>query len=78
MKAQTKNTLPTLKPIQHSFIKAIGYDRKTGRLAIQFPKGTYTYTGVKSVTVTRLLQSPHKGHYFHTNIRGQYPFKKVA
>ncbi len=72
-----------LKPVKSSFIQAIGYQVESKVLTIAFKRagrtaGIYTYRGVKSVTATRLMKAPSKGRFFHANIRGHYPYKRVG
>ncbi len=76
----SKQTVPALQPINGSAcFSRIGYDDASKTLALQFSHGgIYLYTGVKKVTVTRMLKSHRPGSYFHKNIKGQYRWTKVA
>ncbi len=67
----------TMTPVKSSFIRAIGYDATKKMLFVKFPKGFYSYQGVKSVTVTRWLKAKSKGSFFHQNIRGNYLYRRL-
>ncbi len=69
-----------LTPIKNSAcFKGYAYDAGKKALTLQFKSGgTYTYQGVKSVTVTRMMKSRTPGKFFHSNIKGQYRWAKVS
>ena len=68
-------------PVQSSSIAAIGYDNDTQTLRIQF-KGKdnpeWEYDEVPPLKYYRLQKAHSPGAYFHENIKGKHPGRKVA
>jgi hypothetical protein len=64
--------------VSSSDISSVGYDRETATLEIEFNNGgVYQYDGVPEVVHGALMGAASKGKYFHTNIKGHYPFRRV-
>ena len=62
-----------LTPVHSSNIDAIGYDRETHTLSVQFLSGkTYTYANVPEELYRAFLAAPSKGQYFARMIRPAY------
>ena len=60
-------------PVASSAILAIGYDRSTRRMRIQFVEGnTYSFCHVPEVVFDAFLKSPSKGTFYTERIRGNY------
>lgn len=67
-----------LKPVESSQIKAIGYDEKTGTLAVAFKYGTgaiYHYPDVLEETHQAFVNAESIGQFFGKHIKA-LPFKK--
>lgn len=65
-------------PVQSSNIESIGYDHNAATLEVKFHSGeVYQYTNVPESVYKGLFDAESKGRYFHTNIRGKYPFNKI-
>ena len=64
--------------VSSSNIAAIGYDKNSSTLGIQFNNGgEYEYDNVpKSVFDAFLVASSH-GRFFHANIKDVYGFRKI-
>ncbi len=59
-------------------IRSVGYDPATSTLEIEFNSGgVYQYEGVPELVHDALMSAGSKGSYFHADIKGRYPFKKV-
>lgn len=66
------NPIP-MTPVRSSHLKSIGFDERTGTLAIQFREGgTYFYHGISGIVHADLMNAPSKGRYFRANIRSRY------
>lgn len=60
-------------PVSSSAISAIGYDRATKRMRIEFSEGkTYTFCRVPESVFAGFLESGSKGTYYSDHIRGRY------
>jgi len=61
-----------------SDIRSVGYDASTRTLELEFNSGSiYQYAGVPNSIYDGLLAAVSKGSYFHTNIKGSYPYVRV-
>ncbi|NUN14265.1 MAG: KTSC domain-containing protein [Myxococcales bacterium] len=65
--------------VQSSNLTAVGYDPKTQTLEVEFQHGgVYQYRNVPETVYDELLNSPSKGQFFYYNIRGAFPYYRVA
>lgn len=65
--------------VASSNVKAIGYDRHTQTLEVEFLNGrVYQYYGVPENMHSQFMQVPSKGKFLHTCIKDQFPFSRVA
>ncbi len=58
-----------LKPVDSSHINAVGYDKKTKTLVVEFPAALWSYTPVTEGTYNSLMQADSVGKYFHAHIK---------
>lgn len=66
-------------PVSSSRIKAVGYDKLTGKLEVEFPQGgVFVYYEVPHSVYVELLTATSIGRYFNTRIRGAYDYEKAA
>jgi len=62
--------------VKSSNIKSIGHENDV--LEIEFHNGgIYQYQGVSKVLFEELMHSESVGGYFHTYIKGKFPYKKI-
>jgi hypothetical protein len=62
-----------------SNIKEVGYDAATQVLEVMFSGGgVYQYDGVPKEFYDHLLTESSPGRFFHQNIKGTFPFRKVS
>ena len=69
-----------MQPVKSSNIESIGYDEKTGTLAVKF-KGsgqTYHYDEVPKDAHTEMLKAPSVGKFFNQHLIGKHAHKKVS
>ena len=72
------NSIP-LTPVKSTQIKAVGFDPKTGTMAVQFRDGgTYQYHGVSPQLHEQLMGAPSKGKFFSATIKHRYRSAKVS
>jgi len=65
-------------PVKSSNLKSVGFEKPSKSLEIEFKSGgLYQFSGIHPNTHRFLMAAPSKGKFFHKNIRGQYPFKKL-
>ena len=63
-------------PVNSSDLASVGYLGST--LRIQFHKGgMYEYDNVPYQVYAGLMNAASKGHYFHTHIKGLYPYRRI-
>lgn len=66
-------------PVTSSNIAAVGFDGKSGTLAVQFSSGsTYYYAGVTEAQATEFLQAESVGSHFARHIRGKFTGVQVG
>ena len=59
-------------------IEWIGYEQKQNMLQVEFiAGGTYQYQNVPKRIYDAFLTAPSHCQYFESNIKGQYPYRKV-
>lgn len=69
-----------LQPVESSQVKAIGYDRETKTLAVQFTRGTgaiYHYPNVEPETHQAFIGAESIGVFFGKHIKS-LPFEKYS
>lgn len=69
----------TMVPVENSNnVKAYGYDAVAEELHMQFLGGSlYVFAHVPASIYSGLEAAKSKGSFFHANIKGQYPHRKV-
>jgi hypothetical protein len=73
-------TTSTPDPVQldSTSLAAAAYDRRGGKLRLDFRDGTgYRYSGVGFGLYLELLCAPSKGLFFNRFIRGHFPHAKL-
>lgn len=66
------------RPVDSSTITAVGYDRGTAVLEIEFASGdVYEYFLVPHSVYEGLLGAPSKGRYFGDQLRDRYQFRRL-
>ena len=66
-------------PVKSSLIKAIGYDRDTLELTVEFKSGGwYVYRGFSSGMWDNFHTAESVGKFFAENIKGHYAYEKQA
>jgi hypothetical protein len=66
-------------PVESSSIAALGYDPTSRTLGVVFQRGaTYHYAGVPEAVYTACRAASSIGGYVTANIRGRYPFTRIA
>jgi hypothetical protein len=64
--------------VDSDILRAVGYDRDTETLELEFVRGTiYRYFNVPPHVYESLMIAMSKGRYFQTQIEGQYRFVRV-
>lgn len=64
--------------VNSSNLKSVGYDSTTQILEIEFHHGgVYQYSGVSHAVFDGLLSAGSKGTYFHSHIKGRYPYRRI-
>ena len=58
-------------------IRAIGYDPAHQQLHIQFAAALYVFDEVPQTMYECMIDAKSKGSYFHENVKGKYPHRKV-
>ena len=65
----------TLTPVSSSNIAAVGYDKESQTLGIEFRSGgTYEYFDVPESVYESFIQSASLGKFFQTELRGRYRY----
>ena len=65
--------------VTSSKVAAIGYDRPTQTLEVQFVKGSvYQYYGVPEHLYEKIMREPSKGRFLDMYIRDSYPHSRVG
>lgn len=60
-----------------SDLESVGYE--DGTLYIRFHSGgTYRYSGVPVSVYRGLMSAASHGKYFHANVKGLYPYARIA
>lgn len=68
-----------LQPVQSGMLTAIGYDKDTSTLHVQFPKGDiYRYPGFPQELWEQFQAAESKGKFFAASIRGKFSGTKVT
>jgi hypothetical protein len=70
--------IPAMTQVHHSWIKAIGWSEVGQAAYVQMGDRVYRFFGLRKAQVTRWLKAEHKGHYYHTNIKGQYASERFC
>ena len=65
--------------VKSSNLKAVGYDKATLTLRVQFKTSstTYDYKGVSPDLFLEFMKSDSKGRFFFTRIKGKFDIKKI-
>lgn len=67
-----------LRPVVSSNLRAVGYDRDSETLVVEFRNGrTYSYEGVPFDEYAGLMNASSHGRYFWRHIRRRYPTSRV-
>ena len=67
------------RPVDSSDLRSVGYDSDTSTLEIEFHSGgIYQYSNVPTSVYHSLLSAGSHGRYFHSYIKGIYPYSKVG
>jgi len=64
--------------VSSSNLVAVGYDKASTTLRIQFNSGLYDYYNVPENIYNGLLNASSKGEYHHAFIKNSYRYNKVA
>jgi hypothetical protein len=65
-------------PVSSSNLVSVGFDPHQQLLEIEFKAGTvYLYSGVPESIYRGLMGASSHGSYFHANIRGRFPYRRV-
>lgn len=65
--------------VSSSNIQSIGYDLEISVLEIGFHSGgVYQYSNVPEIVYNALMSASSHGRYFHHNIKGVYPYRRVG
>lgn len=71
-----------MKKVQSSHLKAVGYDKQSQTLIIEFHGGRiYQYSNVPAFEYEGLMSASSHGTYFDRNIRKhqeRYPYTEIA
>lgn len=77
LKPEVKSTQPSMKKVESSMIKEIGYSG--GDLLVRFNDGRiYEFKHVPPAVYRRLSSSDSVGQSFNRNVRGKYDHEKVG
>lgn len=67
------------QPVSSSNLRSVGYDPTTRALEIEFNSGAiYRYDGVPANVHAGLMSASSHGSYFHENIKGRYPYRRIG
>lgn len=65
-------------PVTSSNLKAIGYDKDTRVLIVEFlTGGVYEYSNVEESVYVNFLTAPSPGRYFLQEVKNKYEHKKI-
>lgn len=65
------------KPVKSSSVRSAGFDPTTGRLEVEFARGTlYSYKGVSQEMYDGLMAAESAGKFYAQHIRGKYDYSK--
>jgi hypothetical protein len=68
-----------LKTVTSSNIKAVGYDKDTLLLIVEFHSGKkYAYSDVPPAVYTGFLEAKSMGIFFSRNVRSNYNYERLA
>lgn len=69
----------TRQQINSACLATVGYAPQTHTLEIRFRSGAlYWYAAVPARLYSRLLAAPSKGRFFAGQIKGRYPYVRLA
>lgn len=69
---------PEMHPVSSSNIAAVGYDRETQTVYVQFLNGTsYAYKGVPEHEFENLRTAPSVGSYLNRYFKNVYPYERA-
>lgn len=64
-------------PVSSSDLESVGYENET--LYIRFHSGgLYQYAGVPDRVYRELMSAASHGRYFHSFIKGNYPYQRIS
>ena len=64
--------------VDSAAIQTIDYDTDRAKLFVRFTSGErYVYVGVPPEVCRSFLDADSKGHFFHEEIRDQYPYNRL-
>jgi len=67
-----------LRPVESSVIRAVGYERDTATLEIEFHSdNVYRYFAVPHGVYEGLINAESVGAYFNQRVRDRYPEERV-
>ena len=67
------------QPVKSSVIAALGYDRQTQMLEVEFTTGrVYEYFAVPATVFEGFLKAESIGRYFNAHVRDHYRVKEVT
>jgi hypothetical protein len=68
-----------MQSVSSSNVAAVGHDPESGTLRVEFHSGAvYEYAEVPDNKAAELIGASSVGRYLATNIKGQYPARKVG
>ena len=71
--------LPEMISVSSSNVSSVGYDDTSQTLYVQFHTGAvYIYKGVPRHEFEGLQDASSVGSYLHRNIKGVYPYERIA
>ncbi len=67
---------PEMKPVQSSYVAALGYDPAAQEFYVQWNSGqTSVYSQVPALVASDVTNAPSIGKAIHAQIKGQYPHR---
>lgn len=68
-----------MRQVESEAIREIDYDAPRRRLTVRFTSDAlYAYEGVSAATSRAFLAADSKGRFFAEEIRGRYPYRRMA
>jgi hypothetical protein len=65
--------------LESTTLAGVAYDNSTEVLRLEFrSRAIYCYFGVPHRIYRELLEAESKGSYFNRNVRGRFPFQRLA